>query len=183
MVPAILVQKSTGDIIKVGVYPANFNSDGSLPPIDGLDPDLEWFVQYEPFVQPDYDPRVYVLNITKEILQTPHPQYPNLNQYKITYSLVKKANTEIEQSLVNAEQVANQNLLPLDKQLKLLTLAIAVLFRSVGGLQLNQKETAIKNKLMDVAVKIWKNDATFLAKKTSIEAGNEVNIDSDWTTT
>lgn len=184
MIPAVLVQKSTGEIIKIGTYPALPNPDGSYPDLTGLDPDLQWLAIYEPFVQPDYDPRVFMLVETKEILATtPHPVYANLMQYKITYSLVKKTNTEIEGSLVNAEQVANQSVFPVDKQLKLLTLSVAVLFRTVGGLTLNAKETAIKNKLMALAVKIWQNDSMFSNKKTALLAGQEVDIDSGWTNT
>lgn len=182
MIPAVLVQKSTGEIIKIGTYPAVPNPDGSLPDIVGLDPDLQWLAVYQPFMQPDYDPRVFVLVETKEVLPTtPHPVYTNLMQYKITYAVAKKTNTEIESSLVNAEQVANQNVFPIDKQLKLLTLSVAVLFRSVQGISLNAKETAIKNKLMDLAVKIWQNDSMFADKKAALIAGQKVDIDSGWT--
>lgn len=180
MVPAILVQKSTGDIIKVGVYPANFNSDGSLPPIDGLDPDLEWYINYEPFIQPEYDPRVYILNIVKEILNTPHPVYTNLNQYKITYVLVKRTVGEITLAIDNSEEIANQSVFPIEQQLKVLALGLGVLFRAVQRLSLNAKEIAIRDKVLQIATKIWQNDQILLNKKQAAQAGSEVDLDSEW---
>ena len=180
MVPAILVQKSTGDIIKSGIYPANFNEDGSLPLIEGLDPDLEWYIVYQPFIEPEYDPRIYVLNIVKEIKNEAHPVYTNLNQYKITYSIVKRTVDEINFAVESAEEIANQTLFPIEQQLKIMSLGLGVLFRAVQGLSLNQKETAIKNKVMAIATKIWQNDQILLDKKKVVQSGGNIELDTLW---
>ncbi len=59
---AVLIKKSTGEIIKRGQYPRL-----DLEPIEGLDPDLEWLFEYRPFVAPDYDPRIYVVKVIEKM--------------------------------------------------------------------------------------------------------------------
>ena len=93
--PAVLIRKSTGEIIKRGLYP---REDMAL--IDGLDPDLEWLLVYIPYEAPDYDPRVFVLTTTESITTQPHPDYIHLNQFLVTYNTVKRDIESIESSIV-----------------------------------------------------------------------------------
>jgi len=175
---AVLIRKSTGEIIKHGFYP---REDMQL--IEGLDPDLEWLVKYEPFLVPDYDSRIYVLNRHEEVTTESHPDYPHLNVYKITYSTTKRTTEEIETSIVNAENNANEQVIPYTKQLKLLALSVGVLFRNIEGMELTVKEQAVKNKMMQVAVNVWKNDAKVREKIQQLSEGIEPNIDEGWETT
>jgi polyhydroxyalkanoate synthesis regulator phasin len=173
--PAVLIRKSTGEIIKHADYPRE-----DMQPISGLDPDLEWLIKYKPFVAPDYDSRIFVLNQTEEMTAIPHPDYPLLNQYRITFSTTKRVVDEIKVSIENAEREANENIFPYAKQLKILTLGLGVLFRRVEGMTLTTKETAVKDKILKLAVNVWKNDQALQNKIKELTAGLEPNIDEGW---
>lgn len=176
--PAVLIRKSTGEIIKHADYPRE-----DMQPIVGLDPDLEWLVKYTPFVQPDYDSRIYMMQTVEAVTTDPHPQWTHLHQYRITFSTVKRQNAEIETAILNAENEANSNVFPYEKQLKILALGIGVLFRRVEGMPLTAKETAIKSKCLDIAVNIWKNHDNYAEKVADVKAGREPAIDAGWTKT
>ena len=172
---SVLIRKSTGEIIKHALYPRE-----DMQPIDGLDPDLEWLVKYEPYLAPDYDSRIFLLNRTEEVTTTPHPDYEWLNQYQITYSTTKRVDEDIVLSIENAEVQANETMLPYTKQLKYLTLGLGVLFRNVDGMTLTQKEQVVKDKMIALATRVWKNDAELQAKVAELVAGTEPNIDEGW---
>lgn len=173
--PSVLIRKSTGEIIKHALYPRE-----DMQPIIGLDPDLEWLVKHEPYLAPDYDSRIFILNRIESITKTAHPDYEWLNQYQITYSTAKRTDQEITVSIENAEVEANETMIPYNKQLKLLALSVGVLFRNLDGMTLTPKEQTIKTKMLDVAVRIWKNDAAVRAKVNELTAGTEPNIDEGW---
>jgi hypothetical protein len=173
--PSVLIKKSTGEIIKHANYPR-----ADMGVIEGLDPDLEWLLKYEPFIRPEYDSRIYILRQVEEVTATPHPQYAHLNQYKITHETEKRPSVDIEKEIQNAEQDANLTIIPHTKQLKLLALGVGVLFRALDGLTLTPKETAIKAAIIDKAVKLWKNDSNLRLKITQLTQGLEPNIDAGW---
>jgi hypothetical protein len=173
--PSVLIRKSTGEIIKHADYPRE-----DMQPISGLDPDLEWLVKFWPFEQPDYDSRIYILQTTEEVTAIPHPEWAWLNQYRITYATVKRVADDIITAVTNAENEANSNVFPYEKQLKLMALGIGVLFRRVEGMTLTVKETAIKNKMLALAMNIWKNHDTMTAKVAEVTAGTEPNLDEGW---
>jgi hypothetical protein len=137
-------------------------------------------VKHTPFISPSYDSRIFVLNQTEEITQTPHPEYPHLNQYRITFSTTKRVAEEITTSVMNAENEANSNVVKYTEQLKVIILGLGVLFRKVEGMTLTTKEIAIKDKILALAVKVWKNDTAMRAKVAEIVAGREPNIDEGW---
>ena len=175
---AVLIKKNadqTVEIIKRGEYP---NLD--MEPIQGLDPDLEWLLVYEPFVQPDYDPRVYVLQTIENITSDPHPVYDHLNQFRVTYLPLKRQSEEIQVAVANAESIANESLLPYDARLKLLCLGLGVLFRKTEGLTLTIKEKAIADRVTALATRIWKNDANARKLAADIITGIEPDLDAAW---
>jgi len=173
--PSVLIRKSTGEIIKHALYPRE-----DMQPIVGLDPDLEWLVKFEPYAAPDYDSRIFVLNRIESITTTPHPDYAWLNQYQITYSTTKRVIEEITINIENAEVEANTTMLPYTKQLKYTILALGVLFRNLDGMTLTAKEQLVKDKMLALATRVWKNDAELQAKINEAIAGTEPNIDSGW---
>jgi hypothetical protein len=173
--PAVLIRKSTGEIIKHADYPRL-----DMAPVEGLDPDLEWLVKVTPYAAPEYDSRIYILQQNESVTQEQHPVWTWLNQCQITYQTVKRSATEIETSIMNAENEANSQVFPYMKQLKLMALAIGVLFRNVEGMTLNAKETAIKQKMLALAVNVWKNHDVMTAKVAEVAAGTEPNIDEGW---
>ena len=103
--PAVLIRISTGEIIKHDLYP---REDMEL--VVGLDPDLKWLLKYTPFTQPDYDSRIYKLIRTEEITEIAHPDYPHLDQYKITFGTEKRPDEDIILAIENAETEANEQL-------------------------------------------------------------------------
>ncbi len=176
--PAVLIRKSTGEIIKHADYPRL-----DMEPVSGLDPDLEWLVKYQPYEAPDYDSRIYILRTTESITTEPHPDYPHLNQYQITFSTVKRDAPEIIAAIENAENDANSQVFPYIRQLKVLALGIGVLFRRVEGMTLTAKETKIKDKCLAIAVNVWKNHDAYTAKVAAVNKGSEPEIDEGWTVT
>lgn len=173
--PAVLIRISSGEIIKHANYP---NADMSA--VQGLDTDLKWLLKYTPFVQPDYDSRLFILTTTEEVTEIAHPDYSNLDQYKITYGTTKRENTEIEEYIANAESFANESMLPYDKRLKLMALAIGVLIRKTNGITLGNKEKAIEDKMIALAVRIWKNDQQLKDKISQLANGEEPELDAGW---
>jgi len=173
--PSVLIRKSTGEIIKRSNYPRE-----DMQPIVGLDPDLKWLIERELFKEPTYDSRIYVLTKNEKITTTPDEEYPHLDKFEITYSTDKRDDNEIKLSIENAERNANEQLLPFEKQMKLLLLGVGVLFRKIEGMQLNKKEQAIADEITNTSVQMWKNDQTTIDKKQEIDDEKEPNIDDGW---
>lgn len=174
-IPAVLIRISTGEVIKHDTYPSNI-----IEPIPSLDPDLKWLIKWIPFPQPDYDSRIFRLITTEEITEIAHPTYPLLDQYLITYGTEKRTDDEIINHVENAETNANESLLDYTQRVKLLTLGIGILIRKTDGLALTDKEITIQDKLVSIAIKIWKNDTELKAKLQQIIDGIEPEIDSGW---
>jgi len=174
-VPAVLIRISTGEIIKHDTYP-----QALIEPIETLDPDLKWLIKYTPYDVPDYDSRVFSLVTTQEITEVAHPDYPLMDQFLITYNTQKRSVEEITTHIENAETDANENLLPYQQRVKLLTLGLGVLIRKTDGLTLTNKEIAIQDKIVTAAVKIWKNDNELKLKLQQLTDGIEPEIDAGW---
>lgn len=174
-VPAVLIRISTGEIIKHDSYP-----QAVIEPIETLDPDLKWLIKYTPYDVPDYDSRVFSLVTTQEITEVAHPDYPLMDQFLITYNTQKRSVEEITTHIENAETDANENLLPYQQRVKLLTLCLGVLIRKTDGLTLTNKEIEIQDKIVTAAVKIWKNDNELKLKLQQLIDGIEPEIDAGW---
>lgn len=173
--PSVLIKKSTGEIIKRANYPRE-----DMGVIEGLDPDLEWLVIHVPFAYPDYDSRIFVLNQLEEVTAVAHPDYPSLNQYKITYSTEKRPDADVVTHIENAEIDANENVIGYKNKTKLFALAVGVLIRRLDNLQTTPKEQAILDIALANAIKIWKNDASAKAKLQELQDGLEPDIDAGW---
>ena len=98
-VPATLIRIATGEVLIRGLLPV-----APTEPVPGLDPDLQWLIDYEPFAPPLYDSRVFLLQTTMDITVLDHPTYPLYKQYRITYATVRRAVNEIKEHIVNAER-------------------------------------------------------------------------------
>lgn len=174
-VPAVLIRLSTGEIIKHGNYPKS-----EVTPIEGLDPDLKWLIKHIPYAVPSYDSRLFRLVTTQEVTEEAHPTYPELNQFKITYNTEKRHNDEITEYIENAESYANESLLPYDKRMKLMTLAIGLLIRKTNGITPTAKELLIETKMMEIATRVWKNDSELASKLSALLLNQEPEIDAGW---
>jgi hypothetical protein len=172
---AVLIKKSTQEIIKRADYPR-----ADMQPVIGLDPDLEWLLVNQPYDAPEYDSRIFILNQNEAITAIPHPQYPLINQYQITFALEQRPKEDIELSVKQAEQMANSSILPQDEQLKATILALATIIKKQQGLTLEDDEQAIIDNLMAIADNFWKNSAEAASKIADIAAGKQPDIDSSW---
>jgi hypothetical protein len=180
---AVLIRKSTGEIIKRDQYPRI-----DFEPVVGLDPDLEWLLIFQPYDEPAYDSRLFILsqdvpNFDPRIgtvTFAPHPDHPAINQYPVTFSLDKRPLNDITLSIQQAEQLANVSVMPADEQLKSTILALATIIKKQDGLTLNPDEKATIDNLMSIAESFWKNAATSQSKIADVIAGNQPDIDSSW---
>ena len=173
--PAVLIRKSTGEILKHAPYP---NED--MSPVQGLDPDLEWKLKFTPFPSPDYDSRIFILEQIEALTEEAHPEYPELKTYKKTFNTIKRPDVDIIRSIENAEESANRQLLTYRTTEKMLLTSAGVLARINSGVQPNAKEQEMLDNLMAFDVKVWKNDEEKKRKIAQVLEGLEPDIDSGW---
>ena len=180
MVPAVLVRKSTKQIIKEDVYP---NTD--MQPVQGMDPDYEWLVKNIPFAEPPFDSRIYIM-----VTQLPdlafledfeeHPSYPGLREYRITYSPEKRPNEDIVRSIENAEKEANNLVFSEAVHKDEFAFMLNSVRKEGKNLDLTEEEQLQISKLESVTVQLAKNKDTASIKIAQVEANQEPNIDLGW---
>ncbi len=174
-VPATLIRIATGEVLIRGLLPV-----APTEPVPGLDPDLQWLIDYEPFAPPLYDSRVFLLQTTMDITVLDHPTYPLYKQYRITYATVRRAVNEIKEHIVNAER--NEVLRHVEYVDKMCILGLAILFREVQGLTLNQTEQALRTRIIRNAQKIFANHQRRRQLETEAERLHPLDIDAGWST-
>jgi hypothetical protein len=172
-VPATLIKISTGEVLKRQLLPGNPNE-----PIPGLDPDLEWLIDYEPFGPPLYDSRVYTLQTTMDAMAEAHPEYPLYNQYLITYDTIRRAVEEVKEHVINRERTELGR--HVDYVQKLTVLGLAIIFRQLDGLQLTPTEQAIRNRIMRNAQKLFTNHQRRRQLEQEAEQLQPLDIDAGW---
>jgi hypothetical protein len=179
-VPAVLVRKSTKQIIKEDVYP---NSD--MQPVQGMDPDYEWLVKHVPFAEPPYDPRIYVMATNLPDLAflddfQEHPSYPGLREYRITFSPEKRPNEDIIRSIENAEKEANNQVFSEAVHKDQMAFMLSSVRKEGKNLDLTEEEQLQISKLEAVTVNLAKNKDNATNKIAQVIAGQEPNIDLGW---
>lgn len=173
--PCVLLQVSTGSIIKHGLYPRE-----DMAEILDLDPDYKWLVKVTPFPAPDYDPRYFVLNTVQAVTTEAHPEYSYLDVYKTTYTVTKRPVEEIEFHVRQAQKEADTALCNTEDQLSFTLKVQSALDRQQQGLTLTTEEQAILDKSRAIKVKLDKNQDNYNVLMTSINAGNEPDMDAGW---
>lgn len=158
----------------------NYNARPLYLPIDGIDPDLEVLIKRTPYAIPDYDPRITYLGVTHSISETEDLEFPGHRMWLTTYSLIEMPTEAKMVSVDEAENDANYQVFPTEKHLKYLTVATAIIDRKASGLTITPAQQAILDKLQAKAALIWSNHITALQKKTLLEQGLDVDLDSDW---
>ena len=179
-VPAVLVRKSTKKIIKESNYP---NDD--MQPVQGLDPDYEWLVKHIPFVEPPYDPRIYImvtnfpdLNFLENFEE--HPQYAGLREYRITYSPERRPDADIIRSIENAEKEANNGVFSEAVHKDAIAFMVNAIHKDAKGYDLTVDEQDQIDKLALVTVNLAKNADAKELKVAQVVAGEVPNIDLGW---
>ena len=154
------------------------NSD-FLPPT-GMDPDLEVLVPYIPYEIPDYDPRIHYLQITKVPTTTPHPTYTQVNQWLITYNIIKRTNDEIKESIENAKNDSNNLAFPIQKQLEHIVVGLNALKKYVLGQNLSPVELVVNQRITQYANTLLANRENEELLKGIVDADGEPNLNEGW---
>ncbi|NTW20544.1 MAG: hypothetical protein HGA42_13490 [Nostocales cyanobacterium W4_Combined_metabat2_030] len=181
-VPAVLIQRSTLKPVSYSLYPR----DDMSPYGEGeIDPDFFWLIANTPVPQPDYDPRIYeiidVFPIGEELLSCPpHPDYPLLKAYNHTYVLNKRSNEYIFEAIQNAKKDANNSLMSEAQYNDELVFMLAAVNKKADGFTLTTGEQDKCTKLMDLAVKMARNESEKETKNTMVINGLIPNIDEGW---
>ena len=179
-VPAVLIRKSTKQIIKEDVYP---NAD--MQPVQGMDPDYEWLVKNVPFAEPPYDPRIYIMATNLPDLAfledfEEHPSYPGLREYRITFSPEKRPNEDIIRSIENAEKEANNLVFSEAVHKDEMAFMLNSVHKDAKSLELTSAEQDQIDKLAIVTVALAKNKDNAAIKIAQVLANQEPNIDLGW---
>lgn len=180
MVPAVLIRKSTKEIIKQDLYPRE-----DMQPVQGIDPDYEWLIKNIPFAEPDYDPRIFIMQTNLPDLEfladfQEHPSYEGLREYRITYTPIKRPNADIIMAIENAEKEANALVWSEGVHKDGTMFMINSVRKEALNVSLTEEEQAHLDKLSSVNVKLKKNEDTKNIKLLQVQNGEEPNIDEGW---
>jgi hypothetical protein len=163
----VLRRISTDTILNPSTVYPNAVDDA---PIVGLDPDLEYLAIDKDDV-PTYDPRVFDL-------LTSGAKVANL--WRITHTTPKKVAAQIKVAVTNRERTELERHVRNEERDKLLLLGLGVLYLKITGLTLNAKQTAIKDRVVAAATKLWQNDQRVADLFAEIDANTTPNIDTGW---
>lgn len=90
----------------------NFNVNSDALPLTGYDPDLVVYAENTPYSEPEYDSRGFTIITTGTRMANQHPAWPDLLEYRITYSTLKKSTNDLYLAVDNMEAWANEELAP-----------------------------------------------------------------------
>lgn len=182
-VKAVLVRKSTKQIIKEGVYPRE-----DMQPVQGLDPDYEWLIKYIPFAEPDYDSRVFIMQTNLPDLESldlfeEHPTFQGIRAYTIGYEPIRRADEDIIRSIENAEKDANNGVFSEAVHKDEMAFMVNSVHKDAKGQSLTTEEQEQIDKLALVTVNLARNRDEALNKIAQVEAGQTPNISEGWQNT
>ena len=146
--------------------------------IQGMDViQYEILVPIEPNVLPDFDSRYYIIQEQADIISVE----PNNDGYRTITSiktLVRKSDEEIIAALEEAETLANNQIVRLEKQVKTMIIALNSILRQQSGLTLTAKEQNAQTKISNYALKISQNDDILNNLKALVVQGNNPDIEA-----
>jgi len=181
-VPAVLIRKSTKQIIKHAPYP---KADLSPFAEGEIDPDYEWLIKNIPFAEPNYDSRIWImttvlpdLNFIADFIE--HPQYAGIREYRITYEPVKRPDEDIIRSIENAEKEANNLVFSEAVHKDEMAFMLNSIYKDAKSLELTTEEQSGIAKLSSVTVALAKNKDNTAILTAQVVAGQEPNIDLGW---
>lgn len=177
-IPCVVIQWEDAEKTRFSVVNYDFNV--TFLPVIGLDPNLEILVKRTPFGVPAHDTRLKVLVTSQNLLDQFDAEYPTQRIWQTTYSLQDRSPEEKCESVCELENDANYKVFPNKKQLKFLTLALAIIDRKADGLTITAKQQGILDKLQTKAQKFWTNHLLCADKKAAITAGQECDLDAGW---
>jgi len=154
-------------------------------PISGLDPDLKIYGYYTEFSEPPFDSRGWTLVITKSRVDSPHPNYPSLLTYNITYSQLRKSNELLYLAVDNEETNANEQLLPAISSYSKRQRSLKLLNKKSKGFSLTTVEDEFLD-IMDTIADAMDDNADNAAQMYDYIKNNPTlvpDFDAGWTTT
>jgi hypothetical protein len=168
-----------------GQYP---NIDGN--PIPGFEfngtGSEEWLIVVKHNYTGDYDPRYYQIIETEDAVsdRIQHPDYPGVGQWVIRETLVKLDLGLILNNLEDAENLANNKVMPTTKQIKNLTIVARALARKIlNNSNISNAEQKSIDYINNTGKKFLDNKQVRKDKKTLIEPplNEEPDMNTGWT--
>lgn len=181
-VPAVLIQKSTKQIIKHADYP---RADMAPFLVGEIDPDYFWLLKYTPFPEPPYDSRIYIMDENtpegQGLLECPeHPVYPGFKAYSLIYTPIRRPDSDIIRSIENAQKEANNLVFSEAVHKDEFAFMLNAVHKDAKGQILTIEEQEQIDKLAIVTVNLAKNADATANKITQVTAGQVPNIDEGW---
>lgn len=176
-IPCVVIQWNTE---RTAYSVVNYNYNPISLPITGLSSDFEVLVKRTPYAMPEYDTRLKVLVTTYAPSETYDATYTTNRMWVETFGLLDRSNSEQMTSVDEAENYANFQVFPSEKQIKYIVLTLSILDRKASGLTVSAKQQAILDRVNAKALRIWTNHILGETKKDSLNAGNLVDLDYGW---
>lgn len=182
MAQFIVVDKATRSVILNRIDQADETTQAwVISVLQSLDPTIELLGVNEPYARPTNDERISLITQTEGYIDTPHPTYPQIKQWQITYVVTAKSIDEISAVIDDLEANANQSTIPTSKQLKYTVLGLEYLYARLIDLHtLTNKEAKIVTKFRKQASKVASNHQVKLDKNVILKAGTTPPLDTDW---
>jgi hypothetical protein len=172
------IDKTAGtyDVIKFNAtWPA---LDLDLPL--GNDLPYEWFMPFVANNIPEYDSRLWILNENIGPSELAHPEHPVHKQWRTEYSLSKRTNEEIIDSIRQAEANANFSLEQSSDPIKANALWRTAMEKLVKNQEITESDQGALNRANEVTVKVGKNAENAKILIAQVMLGIEPNIDYGW---
>jgi hypothetical protein len=160
-----------------GNFPLSFDNQVSETVYpERTDPDLKYFVPYEPYTVRDYDPRLEIYTKHQTPKSDTHPDYPIYGQWLIEHEYTKRSQDDVFLSIENARRIANATLIDND----LYFMALGVTIKKQNNELLTDEETQISLSIVDIHNKLMQNYTNEANLKTAWLNNQNINIDEGW---
>ena len=181
MTQFVLLNRADHTVLNPNVQPGPVEADWVASILQSLDPSLELVAVHQPYDRPVVDERLILVTEVDAYLATPHPTYPQLMQWLITFTTAPQASADIISVLADIEANMNQTTIPSQMQLKYMAWMVYLLYQvTVVKRTLTPLETRAAALFIAQAAKIGQNAATKVAKIATLNAGGTPNLDSGW---
>lgn len=160
------------------------NPSRICPRADGLpvqfdNPKMEWLLRADgESISPDYN--IYYETIVSRPTNTKDTELTNYNLFLNERVLVRRTNEEIVAVIRDKENDANNSVLGEAERNKLAMLAPSINVKFSSGIPLNTQETAVRNRMIEVAEKAMINASNAASLIAQVEAGNTPDIMQGW---
>jgi hypothetical protein len=189
MAQFILLEKSTKNVLNWNLDTLEDQEVWLASILQSLDPSLEIVCNYEPYERPLVDERlinviVNGLNGNGSYVDEPHPDFPTVKQWLVTYTTENKSTTEQKAAVDVAESNSIETNIPVSKRNKTIYLALDSLLDYIGYTETNSPLNNKKKKQIrifrHIANHIRENDKAKDDKYILIEGNNNPDLDNGW---